>query len=290
MARHIRIPLLADLILSDDPDEIRQLADHVALDRGFQSRGPLINRLLARRVKTALQLDGAPLPSAQMRDDAERQQTSEKLAGMFAPGNWDDETLAQMAALVRGDTTRPAGELAQQVVGRVFDPSYTATADTWEAAQAIETHLQSRNPIMRLLRKIVGTLYTAQRKLGRAAGDDKSAVHGTGIAVHNLVLSLERLQATWADQTQRARLSPEEAAMSVIAAPRTVMRAGAGDGDTVGGPVRPVTLVALNTRAAAGKAMDADLAFLGSSWSRCPAEQWVMALLAEIWRRAGEMS
>jgi hypothetical protein len=34
--------------------------------------------------------------------------------------------------------------------------------------------------------------------------------------------------------------------------------------------------------------MDAHLAFLGDSWSGCPAEAWVMALLEEVWRQAGE--
>ncbi len=290
MARHIRIPLLADLILTDDPNEIRQLAEHTLLDRGFRARGPLINRLLARRVKSALSLERTALPSAQMRNNPDRQQTSAKLTKMFAPGNWDVETLEQMANHVRGATTRPAGELAQEVVGRVFDPDYAANKETWEAARLVEAHLQSRNPFRRLLRMMTGALPRAQSILGRAARGDTGAVHGTGIAVHNLVLSLDRMQIAWADETLRARLTPEQAALRAIAAPRTVMRAGAGHGDTVGGRVRPVTLVAMNTREAVDKAMDADLAFLGSSWSRCPAERWVMALLAEIWRQAGMTS
>ena len=288
MARHIRIPLLADLILTDDPDEIRQLANHGALDRGFRPRGPLINRLLARRVKSALALDGAPLPSVMMRESSERQQISENLTAMFTPGKWDADTLAQMAAFVRGDKDRPAGELAQEVVGRVFKPDYIATKQTWDAAKAIEDHLQTFNPIRRIMQFVSGALYKAQLVLGRASDGDTGAVHGTGIAVHNLALSLERLRDAWADETLRSSLTPEQAALRAVVAPRTVMRAGMRHSDTIGGRVRPVTLVAMNTRTAACSRMNADLSFLGSSWSHCPAERWVMALLAETWRQAGE--
>lgn len=288
MARHIRIPLLADLILTDEPDDIRQLANHDALDRGFQSRGPLINRMLARRVKSTLSLDGAPLPSAMMRDSPDRQDISGKLSDMFRPGSWDSRTLAQMAAYVRGDLSRPAGELAQEIIGRVFDPRYAANHETWDAAKTLEAHLQSFNPIQRVARFVSGALKTAQGVLARASGGDTGAVHGTGIAVHNLALSLDRLREAWADETLRSRLSPDQAAARAIVAPRTVMRAGARHCDSVGGRVRPVTLVAMNTREAAATGMNVDLAFLGSSWSRCPAEQWVMALLAEIWNQAGD--
>ncbi|AHZ78057.1 hypothetical protein DW66_3550 [Pseudomonas putida] len=31
---------------------------------------------------------------------------------------------------------------------------------------------------------------------------------------------------------------------------------------------------------------DESMVFLGDSWSRCPAEQWVPALLEGVWRRA----
>lgn len=288
MARRIRIPLLADLILADDPDEIRQLADHVTLDRGFRPRGPLLNRVLAKRVKAALSTQGTPLPSAQMRDDPERQRTADKLVQMFRPGNWDAGIVALLAAQIRGIGGRPAGELAQEVVGKVFDPEYAASPETWQAADIVEAHLRSWNPITRLCRALTGALSRAQSTLSKASGGDAGAVHGTGIAVHNLELSLTRMQAAWSDETLRARLTPDEAALRAIAAPRTVLRAGSDHSDTLCGPVRPFTLVALNTREASDKNMDRDLAFLGSSWSRCPAEEWVMALLAEVWRQAGD--
>ncbi len=286
MARHIRIPLIADLILTDDPQEIRHLAGHSALDRGFQSRGPLINQLLARRVRSALSLRGKPLPSAMMRKSPERRETSDRLAGMFTAGNWNPDTLKQIAAYVRGNRNRPAGELAQEVIGRVFDPTFSANEHTWKAAQVIEDHLQSFNPVRRILRSFTGALRNAQKTLGDAFDGDLGAVHGTGIAVHNLALSLDRMRKDWADETLRS-LTPEQAAQRAVVAPRTVLRATAHECDVSAGQLRSGTLVAMNTRTATDKGMHADLAFLQNSWSRCPAQNWVFALLAETWKQAG---
>ncbi len=288
MARHIRIPLLADLILTDDVEEIRQLADHSALDRDFDLGGPVANRVLSRRVKTALSLDGAALPSAMMRGDAKRAAFSKDLSEIFVPGNWDSDTMAEIVAYVRGGQTGSAGELAQQITGRVFDPGYTATDETWEAALAIEVHLRSSNPIQRLVRFFAGSLRKAQQTLGRASNDNLGAVHGTGIAVHNLALSIDRLRDDWADGSLKTRLNPQQAALRAIAAPRTVMRVAKRHCDSIGGHLRPGTLVAMNTRAAASAGMNPEPAFLSASWSHCPAEKWVLALLVEIWRQAGD--
>ena len=45
MGRSLRIPGLIDLVQADARPEIRGLADDARLDRKFELRGPLINRL-----------------------------------------------------------------------------------------------------------------------------------------------------------------------------------------------------------------------------------------------------
>lgn len=288
MTRQIRIPLIIDVIRTDEPDVIRGLADNRALDRGFEPRGPLLNRVLSGRVRRALRTSRKALPSALMRADADRTEAQKVLRQKFVAGSWDDQTVTALADYVRGETARPAGELAQEVIGRVFDQSYGANEDTWDAARVMEFHLRSWNPIKRLVRWLSGELVRAQNTLTRAADGNASSVHGTGIAVHNLVESLDLMRDDWADPAQRDRLTPRTAALSALLAPRTVMRAGAIDADVLGGTLKPGTLVALDTRAAAGRGMNADIAFLSDSWSACPAEAWVVALLEEVWRRAGE--
>jgi hypothetical protein len=58
----LRIPGLIDVLRVDDPAEIAALADDARLDRAYVARGPLMNRLIASRIRKILTLDGAPLP------------------------------------------------------------------------------------------------------------------------------------------------------------------------------------------------------------------------------------
>ncbi len=288
MTRQIRVPGLLNVIRTDDPELIRTLADHPALDRDFEAKGPLINRLLAARVRRGLRSAIGPLPSALMRDDEARTKTQADIRERYKPGNWDDPGVGNLASYVQGAGSRPVGELAQEVVGRVLDSEYRSNEDTWDAATKVQRHLQGRNPILRIIRWLSGELMRAQNVLSRASRNDGASVHGTGVAVHNLVDSLDWMRAAWADPSRRARLTPKTAAHAAIRAPHTVMRAGAYDTDLLGGTLKPGTLVALDTRKAASRGMDARLAFLGDSWSSCPAEAWVMALLEEVWRQAEE--
>ena len=62
MGRSLRIPGLIDLVQADARPDIRGLADDTRLDRKFELRGPLINRLLVLRIRSVLRLAGAPRP------------------------------------------------------------------------------------------------------------------------------------------------------------------------------------------------------------------------------------
>ena len=72
MSRSLRIPGLVDLIQADVRSDIRGLADDARLDRSFDPRGPLINRILVQRIRSVLRIDGMPLPSVAPRGDAQR--------------------------------------------------------------------------------------------------------------------------------------------------------------------------------------------------------------------------
>src|SRR5262249_61040781 len=96
MGRSLRIPGLVDLIQADVGSDIRGLADDARLDRSFDPRGPLINRILARRVRSVLRIDGVPLPSVAPRGDAQRSRAQDILRLRLDPagGNptWYAET------------------------------------------------------------------------------------------------------------------------------------------------------------------------------------------------------
>ena len=50
MSRSLRIPGLIDLVRADTRSDIRGLANDSRLDRRFEARGPLINRILVERI------------------------------------------------------------------------------------------------------------------------------------------------------------------------------------------------------------------------------------------------
>src|SRR5262249_41319380 len=97
MGRWFRIPGLVDLIRGDAAPDIRILAGDSRLDRRFEVSGPLINRLLAGRVRRVLQVDGAPLPSVAPRHDTQRAQSQEALRLRLDPPRrrplWGGETI-----------------------------------------------------------------------------------------------------------------------------------------------------------------------------------------------------
>ena len=63
MGRLLRIPFLVDLNRTADPSEIRAFAKDGRLDRNFSGRGPLLNRILTRKVRNVLAVKGVTLPS-----------------------------------------------------------------------------------------------------------------------------------------------------------------------------------------------------------------------------------
>lgn len=290
MARHIRIPFLIDIILVNDAHGIRADADHDLLDRGYRPRGPLLNLIIAGRVRKALRFGSKPLPSAEMRDNPERARQQGELAERLNPADkkypWDDELVADLAAHVRGGIGRPAEQLMQELVGRLFKPTYTATTDTWLAAVTLDGTIRSWNPVKRFLWLVSNARERAQDTLGQAAGNDLAAIHATGIAVHNLVQSEKHLKADWADPVRRAGLTPDQAALRALVAPERVLRQATAEGTALAGSLRPGTLVAFGVGEAAAHTMDPDLAVLTGSWSQCPAHGLIPALLAEIWSTA----
>src|SRR5882757_2982551 len=118
MARSIRIPFLADLKMIRDMADVKALSANPDLDRRFEKRGPLINRLLLGSVKGALNVDGKPLPSVAPRTDAERARNQVALRERLDPAIgalWDEETLGRLIAAVRGETgVETIGSAAQQ--------------------------------------------------------------------------------------------------------------------------------------------------------------------------------
>src|SRR6185295_7655223 len=124
MGQSIHIPGLVDIKKIDDKAEIRVLSLDTRLDRRFESRGPLVNRFLMRRINGAMRIDGKPLPAVAPRGDAARASQQAALRHRLDPATgmplWDEATVAALVAAVRGDAGAPQiGPSAQQAVGRL---------------------------------------------------------------------------------------------------------------------------------------------------------------------------
>ncbi|MEL6523487.1 MAG: hypothetical protein AAFQ66_21110 [Pseudomonadota bacterium] len=280
----MRIPGLVDVLTVEEPEEIRRLSEHPALDRVAEG-GPLAVRLLRTRLARTLRSPDGPLPSAMPRDSAEREKLRKDLFAQLADPDLAErleEPVAKAAAYVSGKPGR-AGPLAQTLFGKVFVPGFVATDSSWNAAQVIGRAAGAPTPIS-MWEAITGQRTAAQATLSQVMKGDRNGVHAIGVAVHNFVLTLERLRRL--DKST----GTEEALAKSILAPERVARSGVISAETVAGGVRKSTFVLLSTRKAATKTLDRRLAFLTDAWSGCPAHDFVPALTERIWRAAQEQA
>jgi hypothetical protein len=289
MGRSIRIPGLVDIKTIDDKAEIRTLSLDPRLDRRFETRGPLINRLLMGRIRGALAIDGKPLPSVAPRDDAERAAGQAALRARLDPASgkplWDDATLARLSAAVRNTASdAEIGPAAQQAVGRLFVPDYVGDAAGWDAAKDLDDAVHSRNPFRTLQLKLTGRLARARKLLAERVKGDLAGVHATGIAVHNLVRGFATMRNLWRDRQPRP--STDEVVGRCLFAPETVVRQATQKGGTLAGEVRPGTLLLYQLDTIRAHAPGADAVFMAGTWAECPAVAFVPALLRAVWERA----
>ena len=291
MGRSLRIPGLIDLVQVDARSDIRSLANDARLDRRFEPRGPLINRILVGRIRSVMRVGGMPLPSVAPRLDPERARTQDALRRRLDPGGqmplWDEETIAGLAAAVRGKAGAPEiGPAAQQAVGRLFSADYRGSRESWEAARVLDDAVHTRNPLRSIFLQLSGRLRRARELLSKLVGGDFAGIHATGIAAHNLVRGFERMRELWRERRWRVRSSADAVVAQCLFAPPSVLRQATMPGATVAGTVRPGTLVMLELEAARERTPGPDVEFLAGSWAHCPAAAFVPALLRAVFERA----
>jgi hypothetical protein len=289
----IRIPGLVDLVRADTPDEILALSRDPRLDRDFVIRGPLLNRLVLGRIRRVLQLDGRPLPPvapANYPGRAADQAMLETNLQPFVGAPAQPTTLHALAAYILGEgRASAAGRLAQEATGQLFDPAYRATGRSWRDAKVLAGSAQSLLSLRVFLWQITGRLGVARKRLAAMVGDDRSGLHATGVAVHNLVQSLERMRILAAEPGALARYAPAEAASLCLSAPARIVRQAKARGSVGLANFRAGALILFQLEEAREPTLRPDMAFMSQSWSHCPARFWVPALLAAIWAAAQAM-
>jgi hypothetical protein len=272
-----RISGIIDVIECSDPGEIAAAIADPAIDRQFSSRLPLVNHLLLHNVLGILSYSGRRFPTMVPRADRTRAREQEALwhrlngrAPQLIEG--PDELECVVSWLKGTGVEHEIGPLLQGLVGRAFDPSYKANAESWAAAVTLDAAIRMKNPVKRLSWKIKGRVRMAKRLLASKVTGDRAAIHATGVAIHNVVAALHTMRALYTDIELR----------------RTLRQATA-PGTVSGCPFKRGTLFVLKLGEAYRGSGDEKVVFQRGGWNQCPAEQWVPALLHGTWIRASRV-
>ena len=289
--KRIRIPGVVDIVISSEAAEVVSFAQDPKLDRAYSDHSILVNGMILRRICRTLQLGGKRFPTVTPKSDPARaaaqlalwQRLSEiSLALSNGPADLED-----LAAYVRGQGADDAcGPLVQAVVGRLFNPGFKATSESWNAAVLLNKAPRTMNPILLLWWMLTHKVDRAKQLLSAMVGADLAGLHAVGIAVHNVVNGITVMRQLYRDPSIRTSLSPEMAGSKCIFAPEAIMRQPTSPTGANGGEFATGTVVILSLQTANTNGPNDDLPFLRNTWSRCPAEQWVPALLQGTWRRA----
>ncbi|RKR37429.1 hypothetical protein [Paraburkholderia sp. BL17N1] len=288
---HKHIPGLVDVIKVDQPAGILQIARDGTLDRAFGSGKPLLNRLLVRRILGVLSYKGHRFPTMSARKAIGREIQQDALWHKLNAAAPDIRAapadLEPLAAWVRGTNTDVAvGPLVQQVIGRLFSPTFEAGEATWAAAQVLAASLAPGNALRNLAWKVTGKVTRAKALLVSMVGGDLAGVHAVSVAIHNVVKGLNHMRGLYLDASVRQTLTAEVASHRCLFAPGVVLRQATSSGSVGGCPYSAGTLLLLELEKARQTSGDESMIFLADTWSRCPAEQWVPAMLEGVWRRA----
>jgi hypothetical protein len=286
-----KVPGLVDRFEVTDPGEIQALARDARVDRQFDTGGCPINRFLLKRSLAVLSFQGRRFPTMIRRDDAERVRKQRELWSYLsersaAVKNGPNE-LRPLADWVRGvGSEDELGLLVQQLLGRLFSSQFVATEESWNAATILVAAPRSKNLPKMAWWFVSGKVRRAKRVLARMVNGDLSAVNAIGIAVHNVVKSIRHLRVLYANAEARTNLTPEAAAEQCLFAPVSLYRQATAPGQIGDCPFDKNSLFVLAIGDAARKPGGRALVFMDDTWSQCPANVWVPAMLQGVWKRA----
>ncbi|MBP7705012.1 MAG: hypothetical protein KA105_06970 [Caulobacter sp.] len=288
MSGRVRIPGLVDVIRLDQPADIRAISEDPRLDRRFVKEGPLVNRMLAGRIRKILRVGDHPLPAVAPRDQPDRARLQAQLEQRLLNAQLGTPAQrATLAAYVRGERGEGVlGPTAQAAVGELFSPGYEARPARWSAARTLDAAPRSFNPFQLLWWALTGAVGRARKTLAQPVDGDPAAVHATGVAVHNLVRGLKIMRDIWREPMARESLTLDAVICRCAVAPANVVRQWKSPASTVWGEVTPGVLTIFQLDDARYRCPSHQTVFMTESWSRCPAHHWTAALLGAVWQEA----
>jgi hypothetical protein len=290
LKRHY-IPGVLDVFEVSGPQEIEAINTDPRFDRKFDSRTCPLNWLLLKRSLSVLSYAGNRFPTMKPRESvcrkSDQQALWNRLSLKVPQVRLGPEELEPLSDWARGHGAEESlGLRAQQILGRLFSETFVATPESWDAAITLVRAPRSSNILKLIWWKLSGKVRRAKRQLAGMVNNDLSAVNAIGIAVHNLEKSLRRMRQIYLDKNLRRTLSPPDAVDRCLTAPVSIYRQATVAGELNGCAFSNGSIFILNIGDAAKMKGAGRLVFMRDSWSSCPAEQWVPAMLEGVWLRA----
>ena len=227
------------------------------------------------------------VPRSSTTDAAARDHLWETLSARVPSISQGPVELEPLARWIRSsDSEAEVGMLAQQLLGSLFSGQFVASQESWNAAQILVAAPRMSNVAELFWWAASGKVRRAKQLLAGMVDENLSAVNAIGIAVHNVVRGLIHMRLLYSDAGTRSTLTPQEAAEQCLFAPVSVFRQATAAGSVNGCPFSRNSLFVLNIGKASRREGARSLVFLDNTWSRCPAAEWVPAMLAGVWKRA----
>src|SRR5271156_4359354 len=283
-------PGITDVVVVTDPADIRTISNDARFDRDFSGHIPIRNRQRVSRLLRIFSLNGRRFEPLLPRTDPSRAAAQDALwlrlnvkADEVKRGPAELEPLAEW---VRGiGTAETLDLLVQQSIGRLFVETFTATEESVAAAHMVLEAASSSNVVKMLGWRISGRLERAKTLLASTMNGDLVGVVAMITARQLIVDGLHKMRQLAADPALRSSITTDAAVDECLFSPLTVVRQAKTSGEVGGCPFRKGSLFILGLRSASKGAANRDIVFLNQSWSRCPAENWVPALLGGVWTR-----
>jgi hypothetical protein len=284
----IRLPGFIDVLVVGQSEHIRWLNQHRDVVRPLDPSASWLHKLIHRRLSSDLAFQGKVLPVFLGRDNTERaarqKSLEERLEDMRgSPGEERD----RIAKFVAGEReTEDIGVMVQQWCGRLFISHYRSAREVYEAGRLI-AGWPSAMPWSTFMDRKSGRLTKAKEVIGNVADNDLHCMHATSIGMENVARSVRKLR--WAALLgTKQGLPPDEILRQCLTAPPAVLRGCAREISVpfLKRPLTRSTLIVFLVARAYASSGDLDDAFLGDSWSACPARVAIPEMLRAVWHSA----
>src|SRR5277367_3163100 len=284
------VPGIADIVVVTDPVEIRIVSNDSRFDRDFMGHGPVRNVQRVRKMLRIFSLNGRLFPTILPRTNPSRAAAQDELwsrlnvkADEVKRGPAQLEPLAEWVSGI--GTAEKLDLLVQQSIGRLFVETFTATEESLAAAHMVLEAASSSNVLRMLGWRISGRLERAKTLLASMVKGDLIGVIAMSTARQLIDDGLHKMRQLAADPALRSSITADAAADECLFSPPTALRQAITSGEVGGCPFKRGSVFILELGSASKGAANRDLVFFSQSWSRCPAEKWVPALLEGVWTR-----